>query len=302
MVNQAKYELALRLPREQVIRGRLLDLQGQPARNVKVYVKVVATSEKDPSNSAGVTLGILPDNPPEGPSWPGPALTNDEGRFSLSGVGPGCRLVLHFRDERYTPEDWEVDLASKTTTQEITHTLAPARTIVGQVTFSDTKKPVPYACLFVDAAMWGGHFVYGTADANGRFRIVLYAGDYYSITASAPAEEHYLARAKGVFTWPRGGALTHEINLSLPRGILLCGKIIEEASGKPVAGARLGYWLQKKHNPYYQRGVDIGEDGLGQLRGEQCRRQFSPRRFPRSRPSARERADPGLYPRRDYDG
>jgi RNA polymerase sigma factor (sigma-70 family) len=268
VANQPKYEFAIRLPREQVFRGRLMDLQGQPVRNVKVYVKVVATSDKDPSSSDGVSFSVLPDNPPEGALWPGPALTDDEGRFSLYGIGPGCRLVLHFRDERYTPEDWEVDPASKTTAEEITHTLAPARMIVGQVTFADTKKPVPYACLFVDASesVRGRHFVYGTADANGRFSIVPYAGDYYSITASATEEEHYLARAKGFFTWPRGGALTYEINLSLPRGILLRGKIIEEASGKPVAGARLGYWRQRKDNPYYQRGVDIGEDGYGELR------------------------------------
>ena len=38
--------------------------------------------------------------------------------------------------------------------------------------------------------------------------------------------------------WPKG-AVEHSVDLALPRGISLSGKVIEEGSGKPVAGASL---------------------------------------------------------------
>src|SRR5262249_28012384 len=73
-------------------------------------------------------------------------------------------------------------------------------------------------------------------------------------------------RVNGFFTWPKTGATKYEVKLALPRAILLHGRVIEEASGKPVAGAGLGYWLQRKGNPFLPKGADIGEDGHGRLR------------------------------------
>jgi protocatechuate 3,4-dioxygenase beta subunit len=258
-----RQEVTLTLPREQVFRGRLLDLQGQPARGVKVYVTAVVAQETNKYRSMGFPY------PPENLSlWPGPATTDDEGRFSLRGVGRGLRLLLQIRDNRYTTEDWEVTLAAEGKAPVPVHTLAPARLLDGRVTYSDTKKPVPHALLLADTAHYGGprHFVYGVADAEGRFRIAPYAGDIYSITAYAPEGEPYLARAKGFFTWPKGGAMKYEVNLVLPRGVLLRGKIIEEGSGKPVAGALLGHWSQPRDNPYYQQVGNVGDENSGELR------------------------------------
>ena len=40
--------------------------------------------------------------------------------------------------------------------------------------------------------------------------------------------------------WPKG-AIEHSLDLALPRGMLVRGRVTEEGSGKPIAGARIGY-------------------------------------------------------------
>src|SRR4051794_10609408 len=47
------------------------------------------------------------------------------------------------------------------------------------------------------------------------------------------------------FAWPKG-AVRKEVDLSLPRGVLLRGKVAEEGTGRPVAGASLQFFARKK--------------------------------------------------------
>jgi RNA polymerase sigma factor (sigma-70 family) len=244
-LSNARQNVTVQLLRERVIRGRLLDLQGQPARGVQLTVHAVFS--RDGHQYDGVGFESLPDDLSP---WPGPTTTDDEGRFSLHGVGDGLNVKIHIQDDRYTTEDWELLSSATNKADEVTHTLAPPRWLVGQVTYSDTRKPVPHAPLFVDAVEYGGqrHFVFAQADANGRFRVAPYLGDLYSVTAHAPEGEPYLSRRMGLFPWPRGGGRSHEVNVSLPRGFSLRGKVVEEASGKPVAGALVGYWARQSQD------------------------------------------------------
>ena len=55
-----------------------------------------------------------------------------------------------------------------------------------------------------------------------------------------PQGQPYLNVRTAEFAWPKG-ALEHRLDLALPRGIVIRGKVTEEGSGKPIAGTMLGY-------------------------------------------------------------
>src|SRR5262249_8649474 len=98
------HEVALALGREQVLRGRLVDLQGQPAAGVTVHVSWVAF--KAPKAPAGARF----DAPPQGlEAWPAPLTTDAEGRFVLRGVGREVMLTLQIRGDGFAPKDLELE-------------------------------------------------------------------------------------------------------------------------------------------------------------------------------------------------
>ena len=57
----------------------------------------------------------------------------------------------------------------------------------------------------------------------------------FIVDANPPAGQPYLGASKS-FEWPKG-AIEHSVDLALPRGVLIRGKVTEEGSDHPVAGA-----------------------------------------------------------------
>jgi RNA polymerase sigma factor (sigma-70 family) len=84
-------EAVLRLEREQVIRGRLVDLQGAAAANVAVRVESV---RRKGQNNTYAPLGDLA-------PWPAAVTTGPDGRFTLRGLGATCDVHLAIADERF---------------------------------------------------------------------------------------------------------------------------------------------------------------------------------------------------------
>ncbi len=151
-------DIALRA--EQVIHGRIFDVQGQPARGLSLWVRSVHAIVKKE-----ITTPIFrPDwmDPPwhELSGWPGPAVSDDDGRFTLRGVGPEVQLLLTTEDPRYslpltdvstcTTEDRPIRPPFPVVRAEpgpnaapIRLTVQPARRIVGRVTYADTGQGCP---------------------------------------------------------------------------------------------------------------------------------------------------------------
>src|SRR5262249_44422290 len=50
------------------------------------------------------------------------------------------------------------------------------------------------------------------------------------------------------FTWPKG-ALEQVVDLALPRGARVRGRVVEEGTGRPVAGARISYLSVPAEDP-----------------------------------------------------
>ena len=81
------------------------------------------------------------------------------------------------------------------------------------------------------------------ADAEGRFRANPLSADRYEVSAVGSRGAALSGRLE-VFDWPKG-AVEHSIDLALPRGVVIRGKVTEEGSGKPVAGARISFGASK---------------------------------------------------------
>ena len=129
--------------------------------------------------------------------------------------------------------------------------MQPAQIITGRVTYADSGKPVPHAPLSVSASDTGSNTSRVTAfeaDGEGRFRVNPSPGDRFFLTTQSPDGQPYLSVSKRI-DWPKG-AVEQSVDLSLPRGVVIGGKVTEEGSGKPVAGAVVRFTPYELANAY----------------------------------------------------
>jgi RNA polymerase sigma factor (sigma-70 family) len=228
-------EAPIRLLPDQILRGRLLDLQGQPAAGVQVLVRGAWPKGPAPQGLS------FQESPEESPVRPRPVTTDAEGRFTLRGLGRGLAVDVEVRGERIATQMLHFDPQDG----EVTRTLAAAQTLEGTIRYADTNKPVPGARLF----LWTAHAtnaVESRSDAQGRFRLNPYPGPSFTLFAYAPDGEPYLS-VKQELAWPKG-AIRHQVRLALPRGVLVRGTLTEAPSGRPVTGASIQYFPRLTDN------------------------------------------------------
>ncbi len=244
-VRQAALEMRLRP--EQLIQGRLVDLSGQPAAGVEVcFSHVMSVSPlTDGGNFDAVYLGFgversLP--PRDLRTWPKTVKSDAQGRFTVPGIGRGLSVVLFVRDPRFAQQRFDILAADRDLAKEVTLALHPATIIEGRALAADSGRPIPDAVISVRASFgaFGGMFTTKfRADGQGRFKISPYAGDYFRMRVFAPEGQPYLAR-EHEFAWPKG-AVKKEVDLTLPHGVLIHGKVTEEGTGRPVAEASVQF-------------------------------------------------------------
>jgi hypothetical protein len=259
---------------EQVIRGRLFDLQGQPARDVRLSVTAIRRAPLMVPNPRQEDL----DGPlfawtqrDDLPGWPRSEATGTDGRFNLHGIGPGLHVYLSFVDPRFSSQLIEINTDAASTSRPLSLVLQPAVTITGRVTDADTGKPVPHARV----ALNGIHYKNGVvrpaiiteADAEGRFRANAPSPVPGYMIADAPDGQPYLRTDKPI-VWPKG-AITHSIDVALPRGVMMRGKVTEKGSGRPISAAIVTFHPRRTENerssPPASRPVETRADGSFEL-------------------------------------
>jgi hypothetical protein len=253
-LDQPPVEQTLNLPAERLLKGRLVDLQGQPAKGVKVEVsRIYGPDGQTP-------LGVdFDDSSPRGACWPEPAVSDAQGRFTLRNLALNEHAHLLAYGDSYSRQQFEVKVGAKPA-DEVTLAMPPARILEGAVTCRDTGKPVPGARLLVfsqKARYDSGpmRVLHTRADANGRFRIVPYEGSFFSILAYPPPGEPYvLIRAE--VEWNKADQIRREVNISLRRGVLVRGLVTEAPAGKPVAGASVEFRPRYTNNPFFKDEVN----------------------------------------------
>jgi RNA polymerase sigma factor (sigma-70 family) len=287
----------LRLSPERVRRGRLLTLQGLPANGVVIRVAQVRSQSQETGRFCVRDTFLAEDMT----IWPRAVVTDDQGRFILRGIGPEDVPSIAVADARFARQEFEVKPKSTNHSEEVALALPPGRVVEGRVTYKDTGKPAARARVFVQARE-NNLFLPGNAepvecqtDADGRFRATAQVGNYVSVAAYPPDGEPYLLVRKGM-EWPKTGQVKQDVQLALFRGVMVRGKVVERASGKPVAGASFEFRWRRSQNPYYRAEVGAREDyPVSDADGK-----FQIVVPPRPRPSAGQGGHRRLSPRRDH--
>jgi RNA polymerase sigma factor (sigma-70 family) len=238
-----------RLRPEQVVRGRLVDLQGKGAAGVKLQLAYMGDDKARENRDIGLWK-----HHPGLSLWPGPVTTDARGRFVLGGLGRKLLFGLRVRDDRYARQDLHrIATGDGQKAKPITLLLEPPRFVEGQITFADTGKPVPHAAVTIRCftrRVGQTSFDHGEAtcrtDDQGRYRVNTYPGTHIVVITGAPSGSLYLGATKDL-AWPKG-ATKHRVNLALARnlaltqGVAVNGKVTEQVSSKPVARVAVTFW------------------------------------------------------------
>jgi hypothetical protein len=254
---------------EQVIHGRLFDLQGRPVPDVTL--SVYRMSHERPQAPAGARPrfdGVFwgPRSARGIPAWPMPVTTDPEGRFTLRGMGRDLRADLTVRHPRFALQNVQVETDGASESKTVTAALAPSQIINVRVTYADTGQPVAHAPLRVMASR--GRVSTGDeseTDTDGRARINSWPADRtYGIMAFPPEGQPYLT-ARGRIEWPKG-ALEQSLELALPRGVLITGKVTEEGSGEPIPGASVGFVPRGERPSLFNGDIQVNTASDGSFR------------------------------------
>jgi hypothetical protein len=280
-------DVPLVLPAEQPIRGRLLDMEGQPAAGVRVRPFLIRASK---ASTDGPIIFPAVGTPPA--AWPQPVTTDQQGRFSIANVPAnyGVWLVSEGTD-RFVRAELKLNLdvnlpgsgnhrgiASRVQSRdtapddEEVFKLHSARIFTGIVRYEDTGEPSAHARLgihplgdFVSGASgvvrhspsisepviplqsFMQFWAEGSTDAQGRFRLSPVPGEQYALWAVPPDGTPYLIRRLQPIAWT--GAPVTQIDVTLPRGVLLRGTVVEADTGAAVADALVRYVPEQANNP-----------------------------------------------------
>ena len=256
---------------EQVIQGRLFDLQDRPAEGVKISVEGMGNPERGPNK--------LPEHI-EGPhfwgrnhaestgAWPRAAVTDVAGRFTIRGAGRALRVLLMADGARFARQRIVVDTDNTAATKSVSAAMEPAKVIAGRVTYADTGKPVSHAAIEIIAYRGGpGYQNQFETDSDGRYRANPISAEQYAASIRAPGGQPYLNFRTGIFFWSKG-SLELRLDTALSKGTVIGGKVVEEGSGRPVAGAALRFYGQtagsNRAGPWSDNTL-TGRDGSYQL-------------------------------------
>ena len=221
-----------------------------PAKGVKISLASIVDGENGFETEgvsrpqAGEDDGHWPD------CWPESWTTDNDGRFRIEGIVPEKMVArLHcchpeFADAHVCvstglPGDERV-WGVKPVDARFTHTLEPARPVTGVVSDKETGKPLAGVLVVAFPERGGTEAVSVTTDASGRFRTAGGEGKPFWVTAYPDPGSGYLPLQLQDFSWP-AGAKVLTVDLALPKGRIVRGRVVEGKEGRPVKGASVVY-------------------------------------------------------------
>ncbi|MES2790828.1 MAG: M56 family metallopeptidase [Planctomycetota bacterium] len=273
------------------VQGRLVDLKGQPLSGVTVTVRYLSSLDfamlkqafedsakgfvsqaLHQSGARAVALGhaelsqLLP-----------PVKTNENGEFSLSGLGPDQIMTVIFTGEHVASVPLYIvgrEMENKQLphisshpqgAQDVfvglhfTHTIGPAVPVSGTVTEFQSGKPIANATVFVDRLFEENshkpntplrmlmQHVYAVTDEQGRYRLLgIPPGTGHVLHVIVPKSEPWLMGSQTFAIDSKQSELN--LNLKVFRGIWIEGKITDAQTGEPITG--YVDYLALKRNPH----------------------------------------------------
>jgi beta-lactamase regulating signal transducer with metallopeptidase domain len=272
----------LKLVAEEPIRVKLLDVKGKPAAGVRLAIRSIVQRREGGFATEGIGYANdkkLPD------AWLPPVTADTEGRLVIHGVPAGHGVYLEVeKTDRFAPQDISLNTGAPDErgerdgtyrslvknvkpSEEAVLSLPPPQPFEGVVRYADTGEVAPHARITIwasDQEPFGSMVsVAGKADDKGRYRIIPKPGIRFGVTAYPPDGTPYLARqsAQDGIRWEAGDEVK-EVNVTLPRGVLLKGKIVEAGTTTPVAGVSVQYIPERRNNPNMSDDILTGWQAL----------------------------------------
>jgi beta-lactamase regulating signal transducer with metallopeptidase domain len=276
-------------PSDVPINGRIVDLEGRPVAGVRVKIEELlspkgknldAWLEKVRTGSPQwITGDLIEWNEKTPEKATREAVTDRDGRFRLDGIGGERDVVLSLRGDAIAYK--QIDVVTRPIKPfsapgfgnqygpgsgtiygaEFTYTAAPCRPIEGIVKDSKTGTPLEgveiRSTQFADSSWVGTMALRVKSDAQGRFRLLGMPKGKNTLLAVPNDEQPYFLHRIEVPDPPGAGPVSVEVGLN--RGLWIEGKLTEQATGKPVAEARLAY-LPFLDNPFAQAIPEFGKD------------------------------------------
>jgi protocatechuate 3,4-dioxygenase beta subunit len=251
------------------VAGRVIGPDSKPMADAVVQVRNLGGAGFYPAG-ANEKL-VLP------PLWPASVKTGPDGRFLIPDLDPNIALGLETRDPRNGMPAYLERKENRGKAPEGTIRFEPfrTRTLSGKVIAADTKKPIPHAVLTITPApvAYRGGLIplawTAKADAEGQFSVEVLDASRWLVRAE-PAElslklDPYLGTACWIdakaASAPMKGAGANPppltANMSLPRGVLAEGRVVDAATGKPIPFAKVGFLTRLNGMPREQGGMVI---------------------------------------------
>jgi RNA polymerase sigma factor (sigma-70 family) len=245
-------DLTLQLVKDQVIEGRILTQEGKPVAGATVGVLAISTHPYGQMvMGAGLPLrGRMPQQPRS-------VTVDDEGRFRLAGAGRGRVVQLTIEGPGIANESLQVMTTDAKLAVRVAgggaqpyqfgniggpqiygakfeHRAQPGRTITGVVREAGTGKPLAGVGV-------GGGGASTQTDKDGRYELRGWAkAKEYYVVVGVGDREHFSMFTAVADTAGLGPLAAPDTELT--RGIPFRGKVIDKATGKPVAGGEVWYF------------------------------------------------------------
>ena len=276
-------EASLALASDKPIRGRLVDIEGLPASGVQLSIRSLSKKSLDGVSLQPNGVGYHGETIPA--AWLQAVESDEQGRFTLRGVPEGYGAWLDVAgSDRFAPQSIALNtgiaeqrgerdgtyrplVKNLAAGEEALLPLAPAQLFEGRVTYEDTGAPAAGARLTIWASQqqFGSMTsVAGRADEQGKYRISPNPGIRFGINAYAPDGTPYLARrtpSSETIEW-QAGVRVKQVDIKLPRGVLVRGTVLDAATKTPVAGASVQYHPESVNNPNEKDEILTGWQGI----------------------------------------
>jgi beta-lactamase regulating signal transducer with metallopeptidase domain len=279
-------DLTVRLVHDTPIQGRIIDLEGRPAPGVvvklgtiivgadgttKIWQEFVKAALAGDNSRHNELLGkllerqMLYNNLPQIPKS---VTTDKEGRFTIRGIGADRLLfkneitgpgVGHDVFSIVTCADTGIPPSQpprnplpaeyRTYPATFDHIVNPVRVLTGTLRDTVTGKPIEG----VQVAAWGPAYVDSITDKEGRYKLVgLSKAKDYSVTIWPFNVQRnalpYINTDIRIRDTPGLEPLTTDVKLV--RGVVLHGRLLEKATGKPIGGRAQVWYATFKDNPH----------------------------------------------------
>jgi hypothetical protein len=166
--------------------------------------------------------------------WPTVDATGADGTFRVAGIAPDVAATLQVDAQAF--EQHTFRLMPDERNQPVLLALQPQIEIHGQITLADTGEPAEAAIVWVASTDNGPSTgIEQRTGPDGRFSVFRTRGHRIGISVKPPGGSDYLKISKYLdYTQTYEHC---EVDLALPRGVPISGRVVEEETGRPVVGA-----------------------------------------------------------------